>query len=64
MNLTAKQKQTHRLREPTGGCQGGRGSGLGLADVSYSTRMDNELAYRRAENYIQCPMINHNGKRI
>ena len=27
MNLSTKQKQTHRHREQTRGCQGGRGSG-------------------------------------
>ena len=41
MNLSTKQKQTHRHREQTGGCQGGRvGKGwigsLGLADLSYT----------------------------
>ena len=41
MNLSTKQKQTHRHREQTGGCQeggscGGRWSGrLRLADVSF-----------------------------
>jgi len=41
MNLSTKQKQNHRLREQTCGCQGGRvvrqgwiGS-LGLADAKY-----------------------------
>ena len=42
MNLFTKQKQTHRHREQTCGCQGGRweeegriGS-LGLADANYN----------------------------
>ena len=41
MNLYTKQKQTHRLREETCGCQGGGGvergriGSLGLADVNY-----------------------------
>ena len=41
LNLFMKQKQTHRHREQTYGCQEGRGVGegwsgkLGLADVSY-----------------------------
>ena len=41
MNLSAKEKQTHRRREQTWGCQGG-GKGeegyvgsLGLADANY-----------------------------
>ena len=39
MNLSMKQKQTHRHRERTGGCQGevgeGRAGSLGLADANY-----------------------------
>ena len=39
MNLPTKQKHTHRHREQTCGCQGGRGEGwsgkLGLADAKY-----------------------------
>ena len=41
MNLSMKQKQTHRHREQTCGCQGGREVGegwiesLGLADANY-----------------------------
>ena len=30
MNLSAKQKETHRHREQTCGCQGGRGEWDGL----------------------------------
>ena len=41
MNLPTKQKQTHRHREQTCGCQGGEGvveewiGSLGLADANY-----------------------------
>ena len=41
MNLSIKQKQTHRYREQTCGCQGGEGAGeswtgsLGVADANY-----------------------------
>ena len=36
MNSSMKQKQTHRHREQTGGCQGGGGIGsLGLADANH-----------------------------
>ena len=41
MNLSIKQKQTHRHREETGGCQGGGAVGegwsgsLGSADANY-----------------------------
>ena len=40
-NLSTKLKQTHRHREQTSGCQGGRGvregwiGSLGLADTHY-----------------------------
>ena len=41
MNVFRKQKQTHRHREQTNGCQGvggvgeGKTGSLGLADVNY-----------------------------
>ena len=44
MNLSMKQKQTHRYREQTCGCQGGEGVGdgwigsLGLADANCDTQ--------------------------
>ena len=43
LNISKKQKQTHRHGEQTGGCQGGRcGRGwmgsLGLAVASYDTQ--------------------------
>ena len=39
MNLSAKQKQTHRHREQTSGCQGGEGctGSLGLVDANDDT---------------------------
>ena len=43
MNLSTQQKQTHRHREQTCGCQGGGGweegwsGSLGLADANYYT---------------------------
>ena len=37
MNLSMKQKQTHRPREQTCGCQRGWSGRSGLADVSYYT---------------------------
>ena len=43
MNLFMKQKQTHRYREQTCGCQGeggigeGRNGSLGLAEANYYT---------------------------
>ena len=42
MNLSVKQKQTHRQREQTCGCQGWGGEewtgNLGLADTNYYTQ--------------------------
>ena len=40
MNLSTKHKQTHRHREQTCGCQGGRGGSgmagsMGLVDTNY-----------------------------
>ena len=51
MNLSMKQKQTHRHREQTCGCHEEHGGGmhweLGLADANY---------------HIECPVINYYGK--
>ena len=64
MNLSMKQKQTHRHREQTCGCQRGEGwgrDGLGVWDQQMQTiicRMDKQ----QCPNYIQYPVINHNGK--
>ena len=57
MNLSTKQKQTHR--EQTYGCQRqGVGEGqigsLGIVDTNYYIQDDG--------NYIQHLVINHNGK--
>ena len=71
MNLSMKQKQTHRRREQACGCQGGGGWGrdrLGVWDQQMQTiiyRTDKQqgpiLLYSTG-NYIQYPVINHNGK--
>ena len=69
MNLPTKQKQTHRHTEQTCGCQGGGGwekdgvGGCGQQMQTITYRMDKQqvLLYSTG-NYIQYPMINHNGK--
>ena len=69
INLYVEQKQNHRHGEQTGGCQGGGGwerDGLGVGDQQMQTRtyrMDKQqdLVYSTG-NYIQYPVINHNGK--
>ena len=70
MNLSTKQKQNHKHREQTCGCQEGGEWGpeglvgsQGLADVNQYIRMDKQqgpTVYHRV--YIQYSMINHNGK--
>ena len=73
MNLSMKQKQTYGHREQTCGCQrggvwGGFGEGwsgrLGSADVSflYIEWINNKVLLYSTGNYIQYPVINHNGK--
>ena len=66
MNLPTKQKQ--KQREPSGGCQGeGAGGGIvweagvGRSKLSYIEWI-NQVPLYSTENYIQYPMINHNGK--
>ena len=47
INIPMRQKQTHRHREQTCGCQGGRGveegwiGSLGLADANYYIYIQN-----------------------
>ena len=68
INISMKQKQTHRYREQTCGCQrkGGVGEGriesLRLADANYYTRISNKGQLYSTGNCIEYPMINHNGK--
>ena len=69
MNLPMKQKQNHRHREQTGGCQGG-GVGGGMewevgvsrCKLSYIGWINNNILLYSTENYTQDPMIKHNGK--
>ena len=64
MNLLMKQKQTHRHREQTCGCQGGRKDwefGISRGKLLYIGWINKVLLYSKG-NYIQHPVINHNGK--
>ena len=69
MNLSMKQKQTHRHREQTCGCQGG-GVGGGMdwefgisrCKLLYIERISNKVQLCSTGNYIQYPMVKHNGK--
>ena len=69
MNLSMKQEQTHRHREQSGGCQGGRvkgglvwEAGVSRCKLLYIEWINNKVLLYSTENYIQYPMINHNGK--
>ena len=69
MNIPMKQKQTHRHRELTYCFQGGRGKGkAGVGSWGWQMQT---IIYRMCkqqgstvytEDYIQYPMIKHNGK--
>ena len=69
MNLSTKQKQTHRHREQTCGCQGaggGRGMewefGVGRCKLLHLEWIKDKVLMYSTGNYIQYPLINHNGK--
>ena len=68
MNLSTKQKQTHRHREQTCGCQGGGWGGMdwefgvSRCKLLHTEWMDNKVLLYSTGNYIQQPGINHNGK--
>ena len=61
--------QTHRHREQTRGCQGGRGGGgmeckFGISryKLLYIEWINNKVLLYSTGNCIQYPVINHNGK--
>ena len=67
MNLSTKQKQTHR--EQACGCQGGGGcggkdweSGITRCKLLYVGWINYKVLLRSTGNYIQYPVINCNGK--
>ena len=67
MNLSTKQKQTHRCREQICGCQGGGGwkgvdweFGVSRYKLLYIAWINNVLLYSTG-NYIESPVISHNG---
>ena len=68
MNLSTKQKQTHRYREQTCGCQGGRRErdglefGVGRCKRLHLEGINNKVLPYSTGNYTQYPVINHNGK--
>ena len=69
LNLSKTQKQTHRHREQTCGCQEGGGGegmdwefGIGRCKVFYIEQINNKVLLYSTGNYIQYPVINRNGK--
>ena len=66
MNISTKQKQTHRHREQICGCQGGevwrREFGVSRCKLVCMEWMGNKALLYSTMNYIQCPVMNHNGK--
>ena len=69
MRLSMKQKQTHRHREQTCGCPGAGGGGgldwefgVSRCELSYIEWINNKVLLYSTGNYIQYPVINHNGK--
>ena len=68
MNLIMRQKPTHRHREQTCGCQGGGGGermgwelGISRCKLLYVGWINNKVLLYSIRNYIQYPVINHNG---
>ena len=69
MYIPMKQKQTHRHREQTCGGRGGGGGGgmdwefgVRKCKLLYTGWINNEVLVYSTGNYIQYPVINHNGK--
>ena len=69
MDLSMKQKQTHRHGEQTCGCQVGRGGGgkdwefgISRCKLLHIGWINNKVLLYSTGNYVQYLMINHNGK--
>ena len=68
INTSRKQKQIHRYRERTSSCQGGSGErkhwefGISRGKLLYIGWINNKVLLYRTGNYIQHPVVNHNGK--
>ena len=59
------EKQTHRHREQTCGCQGGQSGSLGLADTNYYREwINNKVLLYSTGNSIQYSVITYMGKEL
>ena len=68
MNISTKQKQTHRHREQTGDFQGQGGwkdweFGISKYKLLYIGWINSKVLLYITGNYIQYPGIKHNGKK-
>ena len=65
VNISTKQKETHRHREQTCSCQGGGkdwGFGISRCELLYIGWINNKILLYSTGNYIHYPVINHDGK--
>ena len=68
MNISMKQKQIHRYREPVvakgEGIGGGNDWEFGISrcKLLYIGRINDKVLLYNTGNYIQYPVLNHNGK--
>ena len=69
MNLSTEQKQTHRHREQTCGCQGEGSRGgkdwewwISRCKLLYIGWINNKVLLYATGNHTQYPVINHHGK--
>ena len=69
MNLSTKQKQTHRHKKQTCGCQAERGwncmdgvFGVGRCKLLHLEWISNEVSLYSTGNYIQSPGLDHERK--
>ena len=65
MNLSMKQKQTHRHRKQTCGCRGGGMEwefGVSRCKLVYTEWIKNKVLLYSTGNYVQYLVITYNGK--
>ena len=68
INISTKQKQTHRYKEQTCGCRSGVGRrkdwefGISRGKLLYTGWINNKVLLYSTGNYIQYPVTSHNGK--